>query len=30
MMDKQSDEFAGFQAQEIEITENVLVIWKVK
>jgi hypothetical protein len=30
MMDKQGDEFAGFQAQEIEITENVQVIWKVK
>jgi uncharacterized protein YggE len=30
MMDKQSDEFAGFQAQEIEITENVQVVWRVK
>lgn len=30
MMDKQSEEFAGFQAQEIEITENVQVVWRVK
>jgi uncharacterized protein YggE len=30
MMDKQSEEFAGFQAQEIEIIENVQVIWRVK